>query len=85
MELASKEDLAYSAMASIIGRGHCMMFGFAFTFNRADPDMMARTRKALNEGSDFALQAGGVFWKATVDELQMALKKMHPAPGIFSK
>ncbi|RLB29706.1 MAG: FAD-binding oxidoreductase [Deltaproteobacteria bacterium] len=78
MELGSKYDLAYSAMARIIGRGHCMMFGFAFTFNRADPDMMDRVRKALHEVSDYALSVGGVFWKATVDEQRLAIKRMDP-------
>lgn len=78
MELASRYDLAYSAMARIIGRGHCMMFGFSFTFNRADPDMMERTRKALQEASIFALDNGGVFWKATVDEQRLALERMDP-------
>jgi FAD/FMN-containing dehydrogenase len=76
MDLAARYKLAYSAMARIIGKGHCMMFGFAFTFNRADPDMMERTRKALQEGSDFALELGGVFWKATRDEQRSALDKM---------
>jgi glycolate oxidase len=75
-ELAEKYDLGYSGMARIIGRGHCMMYGFAFTFNRADPDMMERTRKALHEVSKFALEAGGVFWKPTVDEQKMAIDKM---------
>ncbi len=78
VELAEKYDLGYSGMARIIGRSHAMMYGFAFTFNRADPDMMDRTRKALHEVSEFALEAGGVFWKATVDEQQMAIKKMDP-------
>ncbi len=78
MELAAKYDLSYSAMARIIGRGHCMMFGFAFTFNRADPDMMERVRKALHEGADFALENNGVFWKATVDEQRLAIKRMDP-------
>jgi len=78
VELAAKYDLGYSGMARIIGRGHCMMYGFAFTFNRADPDMMERTRKALHEVSEFALQIGGVFWKPTVEEQQMALEKMDP-------
>ncbi len=78
MELASKYDLAYSAMARIIGRGHCMMFGFSFTFNRADPDMMERVRKALHEVSNYALESGGVFWKPTVDEQRMALERMDP-------
>ncbi|MBW1779808.1 MAG: FAD-binding oxidoreductase [Deltaproteobacteria bacterium] len=78
LELAEKYDLGYSGMARIIGRSHAMMFGFAFTFNRADPDMMERTRKALHEVSVFALEAGGVFWKATVDEQKMAMEKMDP-------
>ena len=78
MELASKYDLAYSAMARVIGRSHSMMFGFAFTFNRADPHMMERTRKALKEGSEFALESGGVFWKPTIDEQRLALEKMDP-------
>ncbi len=78
MELAAKYDLSYSAMARIIGRGHSMMFGFAFTFNRADPDMMERVRKALHEVSEYALSAGGIFWKPTVNEQRMALERMDP-------
>jgi len=78
MDLASTYDLGYSAMARIIGRSHCMMFGFAFTFNRADEDMMERTRKALEEVSTFAIELGGVFWKPTIDEQRLALEKMDP-------
>jgi glycolate oxidase len=78
MELASKYDLSYSAMARIIGRSHCMMFGFAFTFNRADQDMMDRTKKALDEVSDFAIELGGIFWKPTINEQRLALEKMDP-------
>jgi len=77
-ELSSKYDLGYSGMARIIGRGHCMMYGFAFTFNRADPDMMNRVRKALYEVSDYVLEIGGVFWKATVDEQRLAIERMDP-------
>ncbi|RLB07835.1 MAG: FAD-binding oxidoreductase [Deltaproteobacteria bacterium] len=78
VELASKYDLAYSAMARIIGRGHCMMFGFSFTFNRADPDMMARVREALQEVSEYVLEIGGVFWKPTIDEQRLAIERMDP-------
>jgi glycolate oxidase len=77
-ELSSKYALGYSGMARIIGRGHCMMYGFAFTFNRADPDMMDRVRKALHEVSDYVLEIGGVFWKATVDEQRLAIERMDP-------
>jgi len=78
VELATQYDLAYSAMARIIGRGHCMMFGFSFTFNRADHDMMERARKALHEVSEYALAVGGVFWKPTVEEQKMAIEVMDP-------
>jgi glycolate oxidase len=77
-ELSSKYDLGYSGMARIIGKSHCMMYGFAFTFNRADSDMIDRVRKALHEVSDYALEIGGVFWKATVDEQRLAIERMDP-------
>jgi glycolate oxidase len=77
-ELASKYRLSYSVMARVIGRSHCMMFGFAFTFNRADPDEMERVRKALDEVADFALEEGGLPWKPTVEEQKGALERMDP-------
>jgi len=77
-ELAAKYDLKYHATARVIGRAHAMMFAFAFTFNRADEEMMERTRKALHEASLYAMEVGGVFWKPTLDEQRIALKRMHP-------
>lgn len=78
VEMSLKYDLAYSGMIRIIGRGHSMMFGFAFTFNRADADMMDRTRKALEEISYYVLDIGGVYWKPTVAEQKIAIEKMDP-------
>ena len=78
VELSCKYNLAYSGMVRIIGRGHSMMFGFAFTFNRADSDMMDRTRNALQEISDYVLKIGGVYWKPTVVEQNMAIERMDP-------
>jgi glycolate oxidase len=78
VEMSLKYDLAYSGMVRIIGRGHSMMFGFAFTFNRADADMMDRTRKALEEISYYVLDIGGVYWKPTVAEQKIAIEKMDP-------
>ena len=77
-ELAAKYDLKYHATARVIGRGHSMMFAFSFTFNRADSDMLDRTRQALHEAGEYALSVGGVFWKPTVDEQKMAIEKMDP-------
>jgi len=78
VELADRYDLAYASMARIIGRAHAMMFGFAFTFNRADADMMERTREALREVRDYVMDAGGVIWKPTVEEQKAALAQMDP-------
>ena len=75
-ELGSKYRLAYSAMARVIGRSHCMMFGFAYTFNRADPDEMDRAKKALHESVEFALEQGGVPWKPTADEQKMTMERL---------
>jgi glycolate oxidase len=77
-QLAAKYDLKYHATGRIIGRGHAMMFSFAFTFNRADSVMLDRTRKALHQASQFALDVGGMFWKPTVEEQRLALEKMDP-------
>jgi glycolate oxidase len=77
-ELAEKYDLKYHGTARIVGRGHAMMFAFSFTFNRADADMLERTKKALHESSEYALSIGGVFWKPTIDEQRMAIKVMDP-------
>jgi len=69
VELGAKFKVAYSGMARVIGRSHAMMFGIAFTFNRADPDMMERVRKALHsKGSRLPFDQGGIPWKPTVEE-----------------
>lgn len=78
VEMSSKYNLAYSGMVRVIDGGHSMMFGFAFTFNRADPDMMNRTRKALEEVSEYVLEIGGVYWKPTVAEQKVAIERMDP-------
>ena len=62
-----------------------MMFAFSFTFNRADVDMMERTRKALHEASEYALSIGGLFWKPTLDEQRIALAKMDPQTAKLMK
>jgi len=77
-ELANKYNVTYSGMARVIGRNHAMMFGFAFTFNRADADMMERVRKALHEAAEFSLNEGGIPWKPTVEEQKLALARMDP-------
>lgn len=77
-EVAKKYNVFYSSMGRLISSGHCMMFSFNFSFNRANPDEMARTKDALDECSKFALEEGGVLWKADLDEQKMLMEKMDP-------
>ena len=77
-ELVSKYNLSYSATSRVIAGGHCMMYAFAFTFNRADDDEMDRIRKALREAAQFTVEQGGMMWKPTIEEQEMIMEKMDP-------
>jgi glycolate oxidase len=77
-ELASNYNLSYASAARVIDGGHCMMFSFSYTFNRADPDEMDRAKKALDEAAEFSLDQGGVIWKANIDEQKMMMARMDP-------
>lgn len=77
-EVAAKYNVFYGSTTRLIGSGHCMMFSFSFSFNRANPDEMARAKKALDECSKFALEEGAVLWKPDVDEQKMMMERMDP-------
>jgi glycolate oxidase len=78
LELAAKHDILYASTARIISGGHAMMFSISFAFNRADPAMMDRVKKALDEATEFALEMGGIPWKPNFMEQKMTMKKMDP-------
>jgi glycolate oxidase len=77
-EVAAKYNVFYASTTRLIGPGHCMMFSFSFSFNRANPDEMARAKEALDECSKFALEEGGVLWKADLDEQKLLMERMDP-------
>jgi glycolate oxidase len=77
-ELAAKHRVVQNCSGRVIQGGHCMMFSFAFTFNRADPDEMDRARKALHDAAEYALEQGGVLWKPTIFEQKMMIQRMDP-------
>jgi len=77
-DLAEKYNLFYASSARLIDGGHCMMFSFSYTFNRAEPDSMVRAKKALDEAAEFALENGGVMWKPNIDEQKMMMARMDP-------
>jgi glycolate oxidase len=77
-EVGEKYDVTYAGMMRVVGRNHAMMYGSGFPFNRADPDLMERVRKALHEMNEFSLEQGGIPWKADVEEQKMAMERMDP-------
>lgn len=78
VELASKYKVLYASSARVISGGHAMMFSISFAFNRADPEMMARVKAALDEATEFALDMGGIPWKPNYLEQQMLMKRLDP-------
>jgi glycolate oxidase len=77
-QLASKYNVVYAGTARIISGGHAMMFGISFAFNRADPDMIDRVRRAVHEATEFALDLGGIPWKPNIHEQKLAMERMDP-------
>jgi len=84
-EVATKYSVFYASTARLIGAGHCMMFSFSFSFNRANADEMARAKQALDECSQFALEEGGVLWKADIYEQKLLMDKMDPNTLVLMK
>ena len=76
LEVAEKFNVAYSLGARIIGAGHCMMFFFAYAFNRADADDVKRASDALEATNTAVLKIGGIPWKAEEPAQKQIIGKM---------
>ncbi len=78
IRIAEKYNTPYSMATRVIGRGHCMMFAYAYAFNRADDADRKNAQRALHESNIAALELGGVPWKAEEPAQQLILEKMDP-------
>ena len=78
IEIAERHGTTYSTGARVIGVGHCMMFYFAYPFNRADPSDVKRAQGALEETNEVVLDMGGVPWKAEAPAQRQIIQKMDP-------
>ncbi|NOY70209.1 MAG: FAD-binding oxidoreductase [Deltaproteobacteria bacterium] len=79
LEIAEKHGVTWSMGARIIGAGHCMMFFYAYAFNRADKQDVARAQAALEETNAAALLIGGIPWKAEAPAQKQIMAKMDPS------
>ncbi len=76
--IAARHDTPYSMAVRTIGRGHSMMFAYAYAFNRADDEDRKKAQRALHETNMAVLELGGIPWKAEEPAQQLILEKMDP-------
>ncbi len=79
LEIAERMGITYSLGARVIGRAHCVMFFFAYPFNRADQRSMEQAGSALEQANMAILSLGGIPWKAEVPAQELILERMDPA------
>jgi glycolate oxidase len=82
VEIAERCGVPYSTGARIIGLGHCMMFFYAYAFNRADASDVKLAQEALEETNEAVLEMGGIPWKAEAPAQKQIISRMDP--GTFS-
>jgi FAD/FMN-containing dehydrogenase len=58
--------------------GNSIMFGFNYSFNRADEVDTENTRKALEESNRLTFELGGIVWKGETGAQKLAMEKMDP-------
>jgi glycolate oxidase len=58
--------------------GNSIMFGFNYSFNRADEEDIKKTRKALEEANRLTFELGGMVWKGEAAAQKMAMQRMDP-------
>lgn len=78
LRIAKEFQTAYSLGSRIVGLGHCMMFFYAYAFNRADPEDMERAHMALQKTNQEVLEMGGIPWKAEEPAQKNIIRKMDP-------
>ena len=78
LEIADSRQVPYSLGARIVGLAHCMMFFYAYAFNRADQADVRRAQTALEDTNAMVLEMGGIPWKAEIPAQKQIIKKMDP-------
>ncbi len=84
IEIAHKYEMVCSYVHQVLA-GNSMMFGFNYSFNRADQEDIEKTRMALEESNRATLDLGGMIWKGEKPAQQMALARMEPATAQLIK
>jgi glycolate oxidase len=77
IEIAHKYGMLCSYVHQVL-MGPSTMFGFNYSFNRADEEDVEKTRKALDESNRLTLTLGGMVWKGEVEAQRLTMERMDP-------
>ena len=75
IEIAHRYGMNCSYVHQVL-MGNSVMFGFNYSFNRADEEDIEKTRKALDESNGVTFELGGIVWKGEVGAQRLAMEKM---------
>jgi glycolate oxidase len=76
IEIAHKHEMLFQCANQVLGSGHEVMFGFNYSFNRADEKDIERAREAMEDTNKLGLELGGIPWKADLQAQKEIIKKM---------
>jgi glycolate oxidase len=77
IEISHRHGMVCSYVHQVL-MGNSIMFGFNYSFNRADEGDIEKARMALEESNRATLDLGGMIWKGEKSAQKMALAKMEP-------
>ncbi len=77
IEISHRYGMVCSYVHQVLGC-HSVMFGFNYSFNRADERDIENTRKALDDSNRLTLELGGMIWKGEVGAQHLTMQKMDP-------
>jgi FAD/FMN-containing dehydrogenase len=77
IEIAHKYGMIVSYVHQVL-MGNSIMFGFNYSFNRADEEDVENTRKALDDSNRLTFELGGIVWKGEVGAQKLAMERMNP-------
>lgn len=77
IEIAHRYGMLCSYVHQVLP-GPGIMFGFNYSFNRADPKDVENTRKALQESNRLTYELGGMVWKGELEAQRTAMERMDP-------
>jgi glycolate oxidase len=78
IEIAHKHGMPFLSGVQLLGYCHSAMFGFVFTFNRADEKSIERVEAALDDANRLTLELGGLLWHPELRAQKQVVEKMDP-------